>query len=245
MPGRVIFLSFFILLLAACSNTEQVKENHPDPSKPRLLISEIDTFYGGKELMCITDTNEAAFKKFFREFKRDTSEAVNIRPYANVVQRTGDSLTISFSNGTRKIYVNRPFTQTIDDFIQYSYYGKIKELGYHVLFVGIYESFSYLLINERTGKETYMCAIPVVSPNKKYVAATCCDLEAGFVFNGVQMYDVTEDSLLPVWKRELTKWGADEMAWTDDHNLVLKKQQYDTVQHNLVSSFIKLSCCGK
>jgi hypothetical protein len=243
MPGRVIFLSFVITLLSACSNPETAKKE--DPAKPKTLISELDTFYGEKELMCLSDTTETAFKKFFREFNRDTSEVVNIRLYANEVQRQGDSLILSFSNGNKKTYVNIPLTEMMDDFTQYYYYGKIKEVGYHVLFVGMYESFSYLLVNENTGKETYMCGIPVVSPSKKFLAATCCDLDAGFVFNGVQMYDVAADSLVPVWKRELTKWGANEMAWMNDHSLVVKKQQYDTAHQNLVSSFIKLSCCSK
>jgi hypothetical protein len=242
MPGRVIFLVSVILLLSACRNTETSNE---DPAKSKTLVSEIDTFYGEKELMCLQDTTEAAFKKFFREFKRDTAEVENIKPCDDVVRRMGDSLLISFSNGTQKLYMNQPFTETLDGFTQYYYYGKIKELGYHVLFVGMYESFTYLLVNEKNGKETYMCGIPVVSPNKKYLAATCCDLEAGFVFNGIEMYDVGADSLIPVWKRELSKWGADEMAWMDDHSLIVKKQQYDTAHQNLVSSFIKLSCCSK
>ena len=243
MPGRVIFLPLFTLLLSTCNNTEPVKEK--DPAKPKTLVSEIDTFYGGKELMCLSDTTAAAFRKFFKEFKRDTSEAINIKPYAKIVKRNGDSLILYFSNGSEKIYVNKPLTEMMDDFTQYYYYGKVKEVGYHVLFVGMYESFTYLLVNEKNGKETYMCGIPVVSPNKKHLAATCCDLEAGFVFNGVQMYDVTSDSLFPVWERELSKWGADEMAWMNNHSLVVKKQQYDTAHQNLVSSFIKLSCCGR
>jgi hypothetical protein len=245
MPGRVIFLVVFALLLSACSDTESPKENTVVPLVSKTLVSELDTFYGGNELMCLSETKEATFKKFFREFKKDTSEAINIKPFSDAVQRVRDSLVISFANGSKKVYADEPFTEMIDDFVQYTYYGKLKDIGYHVLFVGAYESFSYLLVNEKNGKETYMCGIPVVSPNKKYLAATCYDLDAGFVFNGVQMYDAGSDSLVPVWKRELSKWGADEMAWMDDHSLVIKKRQYDTARQNLVSSFIKLSCCGK
>jgi hypothetical protein len=242
MPGRVIFTLVLLSLLISCNN--QAPKENTILSEPKKLVSELDTFYGGTELMCLKDTTETIFKKFFLEFKRDTSEAVNIKPYADSVKRGHDSLTILFSNGKSRSYINEPYDEG-GDFTQYYYYGKLNSVGYHVIFVGMYEFFTYLLVNERTGKETYMCGIPVVSPNKKYLAATCCDLDAGFVFNGLQMYDVGSDSLLPVWKRELTKWGADEMAWINDHELVIKKQLYDTAHQNLVSSFIKLSCCGK
>src|SRR5688572_30218339 len=131
MPGRVIFSLVLLFLLVSCNNNHTSKEN-TTLTEPKKLVSELDTFYGGQELMCLRDTTETVFKKFFQEFKRDTSEAVNIKPYADVVKRGHDSLTISFSNGKSRSYVNESHDED-GDFTQYYYYGKIKTVGYHVI----------------------------------------------------------------------------------------------------------------
>ncbi len=241
MNPRVSFFALITLIFISCST--ETKEESPVAETPRALISETDTFYAGGNLLRLTDTTEAVFNSLYN-FKRDTSEKNNIAKDSKFVSRTGDTLFLKLDNGSFKKLVSDKNMET-DDFSAYDYIGKISSINYYLVFVSYYEAFQYLMINAKTGKETYMCGAPAIAPNKKYLAAACCDLQAGFVFNGVEMYDIESDSLKLNWKRELTKWGADELVWLDDHNLLLKKQQIDSSKQNLVSSFIKLSCVQK
>lgn len=239
MNPRVSFFIVLSIIFLSCGT--EVKEE-PPAQTPKTLISETDTFYGGGNLLVITDTTESVFNSLYN-FKRDTSEKNNIAKDSKFVSRLGDTLYLKLDNGGIKKLVSDRNMET-DDFSAYDYIGKINSINYYLVFVSYYEAFQYLMINSKTGKETYMCGAPAVSPNKKYLAAACCDLQAGFVFNGIEMYDVESDSLKSNWKHELTKWGANELVWLDDHNLILKKQQLDSSSQNLVSSFIKLSCGG-
>lgn len=243
MNPRVSLLVLITLILFSCGTDKKDETVVQEPTIIKTLISETDTFYGGGNLLAVKDTTESVFKSLF-SFKRDTSEKNNIARDAAFVSRIGDTLYLKLDNGdVKKLISNR--NSESDDFLAYDYIEKINDIGYYLVFVSYYEAFQYLMINAKTGKETYMCGSPAVSPNKKYLAASCCDLQAGFVFNGIEMYDVEKDSLKLNWKRELRKWGADDITWLNDHTLIAKKQAVDTATSNLVSSFIKLSCVEK
>ena len=241
MNPRVSVFLIFTFILFSCST--EVKEAPVELVTSKNLVSEIDTFYGGGNLLCINDTTEAVFKQF-KKIKFDNSDYKNIERDAAFVKRIGDTLFLKLSIGDLKKLVSNNNAES-DSLVHYDYICKLENINYYLIFMYGHEWFSYLAVNSKTGKETYLCGEPAVSPNKKYLAASCCDLQAGFVFNGIEMYDVESDSLKLNWKRELTKWGANELAWIDDHNLIVKKQQLDSASQNLVSSYIKLSCGAK
>jgi hypothetical protein len=243
MNSRVSIFIVFILIFFSCS-TETREAPVVSFSEPKTLISETDTFYGGGNLLYIVDTTESVFTSFYK-FKRDTSERNCIKKDAGFVSRKGDTLFLKLDNGSIKKIISTNDSETGSDFAVFNYITKLKDINYYVIFCSGMEWFSYLVVNSKTGKETYICGAPAVSPNKKYLAASCCDLQAGFVYNGIEMYNVESDSLKLNWKRELTKWGADELVWMNDHTLIVKKQRLDSTSSNVLSSFIKLSCIGK
>lgn len=242
MNPRVSLLILITAIFFSCST--DVKEETPAlVTTPKTLSSEIDTFYAGNNLLQLTDTTETAFNNFFTA-SSDTSEANNIKLNSSTVRRTGDTLFITLDNSKTVKYITEPYLEGSDNCTLYKYLGKVKGLNYHLIYVGLYEAFTYLMVNGNSGKETYICGEPSVSPNKKQVAAACFDLQAGFVFNGVQVYSVETDSLKLNWSRELTKWGADNIAWLNDTNLLVEKMYLDTNQ-NVLKSFVKMSFTGK
>jgi hypothetical protein len=242
MNPRVSLLALITILFISCS-TETKEAPVVASSESKKLISELDTFYGGGNLLVVADTSETVFSSFYN-FKRDTSETRSIKKNANSVSRIGDTLFLKLDNGTTKKLKSQTGSEG-EDFAAYTYIAKLSDINYYVVFCSGMEWFSYLAINAKNGKETYLCGAPAVSPNKKYLVSSCCDLQAGFVFNGIEMYNIEKDSLKLNWKRELTKWGADDITWMNDHVLIAKKLQVDSASSNLVSSFIKLSCVGK
>ncbi len=120
--------------------------------------------------------------------------------------------------------------------------GKIKGINYYVVSVSLMESYTYLIISSVTGKETFACGVPNLSPDKTKIICGGFDLAAGFVFNGLQLYQVNQDSLKPLWYRELTKWGTNELAWMDNSTVIAKKEFLDSTM-NSHSSYIKISNC--
>jgi hypothetical protein len=239
-----LHIPFFLFCFVFCACGGKVEEEKKEtPLLPtKILVSENDTFYAGNHLLYITDTSKAAFDGVFKP--TDTSEINNLNINKDFVTRRGDTLLFLLSNGKTKKLISTHYVEGMDSFTEYKYLGRIKSINYHVIFVQLYEAFSYLMINAESGKETTLWGVPSVSPNKKQVAASCFDLQAGFVYNGIQIFNVANDSLTPKWSRELTKWGADNIAWLNDECLVAEKMQLDSSQ-NAVTSHIKISWTGK
>ncbi len=238
MNPRVSLLALITILLISCSTGTKEAPVVTIP-EAKTLISETDTFFGGRNLLYVIDTTETVFKNFFTQ-KPDTSEKNNFAKNPEV-KRNGDTIFLTLKDNSIKKLINKPYVEGADDLTEYKYLGKVKPLNYHLFYVGFYEAFAYLMVNAENGKETYMCGTPSVSPNKKYVAASCFDLQAGFVFNGIQMYDVIQDSIKPNWSRELSKWGADHITWMNDDVLLAEKMYLDTNQ-NVHTAFVKITC---
>lgn len=237
MNPRVSYLTLILFLLFSCTTEKKEETISEEPLVKKTLLSEIDTFYAGGTFINISDTSESAFSNFFIT-KPDSSELNNLKQNPDV-KRNGDTLFITLRNDTVKQLISKPYVEGSDDVTEYKYLGKLKGINYHLIYVALYEAFTYLVINAENGKEAYLCGVPAVSPNSKYLAASCFDLQAGFVFNGIQMYEITKDSLKMDWSRELGKWGADHITWMDNHTLLAEKMYLDTSQ-NIHTGFVKI-----
>lgn len=238
------FLLIALLSLAACTPSDTEKETAPPPSEPvKKLASETDTFFCGKNLLALSDTSKQAFDKA-RGADADTSEANQLHLNSAAVNRHGDTLVLSLTNGTTKRLLSTHYTEGMDSFYEYKYLGKIGALNYHLVYVAMYEAFAYLAVNAANGHETRLWGEPAVSPDQSRIAASCFDLQAGFVYNGVQLFKVGSDSLMPVGERELSTWGADHIAWLDNDHLLAEKLRLDSSQ-NVLTSYIKISGYGK
>ena len=229
----VIALFFACNSLAPTNTKEEIEV-------AKSLVSEVDSFYGGKNLLFVSDTTQTAFESYFK-LNNDTNEVSNLKRNEGSVSRVGDSLIFKLGKG-EKILVNKG--TEADDFENYKFIGKINDINSYLVFASFWESYAFLIVNVKTGTETYLCGFPSVSPNKKYVVAAGFDLQAGFVFNGIQMYDVTPDSLKLNWSRELSKWGANNLTWLDNDNLMLEKMSVNTTMQ-MQKSYIKIHCAGK
>ena len=235
MYKNLILIFTFTLFFSFCSDNKNAE--HPDIAKPKL--SELDTFYGGNTMYCVSDTDINYFNSIYK-IKTDTSESNCIKAQNGWVERNGDTLLLKI-NGQMKAYVNDSKIES-DSYTEYHFITKLNEINYYLLKVYFYEAFSYLLVNANNGKETYLCGYPAIAPDKSKLIAGCFDLQAGFVFNGLQLFSITPDSLKLNWNRELTKWGTDHIAWVDDNTLVAEQITVDSTM-NTKTSYIKFTSC--
>ncbi|MGZ3930557.1 MAG: hypothetical protein ACXVP0_04085, partial [Bacteroidia bacterium] len=147
-------LFIFCSALLSCSQPAKEEKAELPALPPKALASETDTFYGNQSLIRITDTTKTAFEALFSLAKTDTSEIHQLNANKDHVQRKGDTLVFLLANGGVKKLVSSHCVEGMDSFWEYKYLGFFANINYHVLYVGKYEAFSYLMINAANGKET-------------------------------------------------------------------------------------------
>lgn len=236
MLTRYIFFLSLSFTILSCNSGSETKTNDLTTINTT-LASELDTFYTAEGLMYVNDTNKTFFESLYRS-AFDTSETKCISAFKDLVYRNGDTLLLKL-NGQMKAYMNDSKIES-DSYTEYHFISKFEKPNYYLLKVYYYEAFSYLLVNAITGKETYICGEPAISPDLTKIAASCFDLQAGFVYNGIQVFNVGADSLTPLWSRELTKWGADKIAWMNSTDLVAEQLSLDS-GYNTITNYITIA----
>lgn len=131
---------------------------------------------------------------------------------ADRVTRTGDTLVIRLSDGGERTLVDRG---TDAKTVRLTYGGYLDRIGYHLVNVHLYESGTYLLIDDATGQEMRAAAPPVVSPDGRRVVIASHEGEAGYRPNVLQVWRVTPDGLFVEWDARPEDWGAVDARWED------------------------------
>jgi len=122
-----------------------------------------------------------------------------------------------------------------DDYIDYTYGGRLNNSALLVFKVGYYEKLDYLLVNLNTGKKTKTWGRPELAPDGKTLVASSFDLDVGFLHNGMQLFAVTSDSLRPVWEKEFETWGPEEVKWADSQTLFVKQATPQGTQKEILA----------
>lgn len=82
-------------------------------------------------------------------------------------------------------------------------------------------------INLKSGIETDFWDNPILSPDKRHVVAFSCDLEAGFMPNGIQLFQINSEHIEKVFEKEIDDWGPEKIKWESDTSLVIKRLRLD------------------
>lgn len=238
MHIRFIFIVGAMFVFLACNSGQKTNESKMTNTA---LLSEMDSIHVNKEIWCFKDTSNSFFSSAYKLIE-DTSENNCLQSCGGNVIRKEDTLILKMDNGGTKRYVNNNSIES-DNYTEYRFISRLNEINYYLIKIYYYEGYSYLMLNAKSGKESYLWGVPSISPDKKKIIASCFDLQAGFVFNGIQFYTVTNDSLQLQWSRELSKWGADKIAWVNNDLLVAERLMLDST-YNTKTSFITLSQCN-
>lgn len=234
MPRFFIITFLLISLVWSCSHNKGDQETN----ETKHVVT--DTFYAGSTIYCFKDTSSDAFFSLLSS-NIDKPEFEALKHCHDKITRKGDTLSVTLNNGSIKYYINNSSIES-DNFTEYHLVHTFSDINYYLLRVNLYEAFTYLMINANNGKETYMCGIPSLNPNKTKLVTGCFDLEAGFVFNGLQMFSITKDSLQQNWSRELTTWGANNVAWINNNHFMAEKIELDSGM-NRKTSYITIREC--
>lgn len=79
-----------------------------------------------------------------------------------------------------------------------------------------YEWVDWLLLNGTTGEYQRAISEPVLSPDGTRLLCSYRDVIAAFNFNGVQIWRVGPDSLVPEFNEKNVSWAPSNVAWDGD-----------------------------
>jgi len=165
---------------------------------------------------------------FFNSFGNPYEEALAIEELKisdnpNQVYKDSLGLHLLLNNGKWKTLIANPEIEEFDHTLEYIF----NQIPYYSVRVQWDEGNGYKLVNQNTGKVYILFGRPYLSPNKKYIATVSSDINAGFSFNGIQLFKINEDNLELIASYEPKKWGPVSLKWKNDEEIILKNETVD------------------
>lgn len=226
---RIISITLsLIVLFASCK----------EPTTTDSKAAGNDTFHLCNTVVYIDTISEAEFgattsvNTFY-----DTNEIQYLLPDTGRVRRHFDTLAFSIDNGRTVFMIND--TSDSENASKYLYTGHDKVLNKYVVQGFFYEWWSHFLIDKSKGDTTIVCGAPVASPDGRYFICGNSDIDAGFTFNGLELYENTSPPKL-VCAREIPYWGPSQIKWHDNKTLFIHADMLDTSGQRLRPRFLRL-----
>jgi hypothetical protein len=149
----------------------------------------------------------------------DSAETRAIVAAAGAVERRGDTLRITGTGKVTAVLIDD--TTGGEDYHVLRYDGRIPGTPYHGVALSYFEGRGYLLVHERTAKQSRLDARPVASPAGGWLATASFDLEAGFDANAVEILRPVRDTVESAWRIDPVRWGPDSVAWRSEDTLLV------------------------
>jgi hypothetical protein len=184
-----------------------------------------DTLFFGQHAVVFTPITPTEFDKLADQgFSGDSrgDDSPLIARDKEFISKKDSTFTIRCANN-QIVKLTEQCSCDGDDYIDYTYGGRLGNTPFLVFKVGYYEKLDYLLINLNSGKKVTTWGMPELAPDGKKLISTSYDLDVGFMHNGMQLFEVEPDSLHTLWEKELENWGPEEIKWLDNKNLYVKQ----------------------
>jgi hypothetical protein len=175
-----------------------------------------DSLLIGDNIVYLDSIFENDFKKIktIKQKYADTS----------IVKIFKDSIVIKTAS---KNVVYRNDSSDSDSMARYELISIMPDPGYVHIKGFHWEWTTDRFINLKSGTETHFWDNPVLSPDKQKVIAYSCDIEAGFMPNGIQLFKINQDTIINLFEKEIDNWGPEEVKWESDTSLVIKRLSLD------------------
>ena len=176
--------------------------------------------------------------KLTKNIDNSFDEAVVIQKYlskkfSDYFYTTDTTLVLKLSTGA---IISFPFCDEKNETGYYFEYY-FKNIDYYLLEVMWDEGYCWMLVNRKNGYKIEIKGLPYISLDNQKIIAINSDLEAGYGFNGIELYSIMRDSLKLEFSRE-TAWGPKDSKWLSANKLLLKKEFFHVdsitgVQNNI------------
>lgn len=98
--------------------------------------------------------------------------------------------------------------------VEFSYLGPSPVPGLHIVEYALYEGGGWIVVSSLSGRQWVVSGEPRFSPDRRWMATTIYDLEAGYHRNHLDVWAVEADSLRRVLALEGgEEWGGANLRW--------------------------------
>lgn len=142
---------------------------------------------------------------------------------------TDSGLVLKLSNNKTLFFAS--WDEERDEGYNFEHY--FKNIDYYLLRVQWEEGNCWMLVNRKNGFKKYISGLPYISNDNKRIITINSDLEAGYSFNGLELYTILADSLHREFSEE-TEWGPTDVKWIDEDQFLLKREHFrvDSITNN-------------
>lgn len=167
---------------------------------------------------------------------QNESEDLLIKKNSDFVKRDSQGLHLKIAQGGEKIIEDNLSDADVDigKFQRNSFKEFRRDAGFYIIGTGVYEGGFYKLINASTGKEYTTGGYPYFSPDGKYILTAGFDIEAGYSFNGLELFENNKGNITLLKKYEPSRWGALAIQWVDTTSARVKAKSLEFIDHEMV-----------
>lgn len=107
----------------------------------------------------------------------------------------------------------------------YNFENYFDNIDYYLLRVQWGEGNCWMLVNRKNGFKKYINGVPYISIDNKEIISINSDMEAGYSFNGLELYTILADSLKTEFSKK-TQWGPTDVKWISENKFLLKRELF-------------------
>ncbi len=152
--------------------------------------------------------------------------------FGKIFYETDTNLVLKLKNG--KLSTFPKWDEKMDEGYNFEHY--FKSIDYYLLHVQFGEGNCWMLVNRKNGYTKYIAGLPYISIDKKKIVTVNSDMEAGFSFNGIELYSIEKDSLKLEFYKE-TEFGPLDLKWVNKNEFLLKIEKYKMNLKNEFNGF--------
>jgi hypothetical protein len=226
------------ILLVSCGQSNNKLTN----SEPTLML--LDTLIADNYVLKFQNSNSFPLTDIYGDlaFRNNLTDTIdNAHKKAEKIQSylatkfqdyfytTDTTLVLKLAEGKNLSFLKWDIEK--DEGYNFEHY--FDKIDYYLLRVQWAEGNCWMLVNRKNGFKIYIRGLPFISPDNKQIITANTDLEAGYSFNGLELYSINADSL----KAEFTKttvFGPTAVKWISELDFLLRRQniQLDTITGN-------------
>lgn len=142
---------------------------------------------------------------------------------------TDSTLVLKLADGKESVFAK--WDNEFDEGYTFEHY--FDKFDYFLLRVQWGEGNCWMLVNRKNGFKKYISGIPYISLDKKQILTINEDLEAGYSFNGIELYSIIADSIKTEFRKE-TVFGPTAVKWISGNQFLLQREYFhvDTLTGN-------------
>lgn len=171
--------------------------------------------------------DDQTLKTISRQFGNSHESALAIEKYLEksnkgIFKRDSIGLNLLLGNETwKRLSINDTFEEADNTFEHY-----FRDYGFYSVRTQYGEGNGFRLIEVKTGLETKINGRPYFSKNGKFILTVICDIEAGYSFNGFELFTNKNGKLKELIEYNPYNWGCIAAKWINDSTVVIKNESY-------------------